>query len=169
MKKLYLFLLLVFITKSAFCQQTIQWLTFEEALQKNKLEQKQFFIDVYTNWCTWCKKMDRTTFKNEEIVSYINANFYAVKINAEDHSKLMFQGEEFTYESLSHTLLGGNMGFPTYVFLWVRKDEQLQANPYPIQGYIKKQKLHLMLSFMNEAAYEGVEFKEFREGYLSPY
>ncbi|OHX65578.1 thioredoxin family protein [Flammeovirga pacifica] len=169
MLKKYLLLFFVLITNTAICQETINWLTFEEAIQQNKTEQKQFFIDVYTDWCSWCKKMDKTTFKNEQIISYINEHFYPVKINAENHSKLIFQGEEFTYESLSHTLLGGNMGFPTYVFLWVRKDEQLQANPYPVQGYMKKQKLHLMLSFMNEGAYEGVEFKEFKKVYESPY
>jgi thiol:disulfide interchange protein len=34
----------------------IQWITWEQATELNKTKPKKFMIDVYTEWCGWCKK-----------------------------------------------------------------------------------------------------------------
>ena len=67
MKKLLLIYL--FFNYSFYSEaQNIEWISFEEAIEKFNKEPKEMFIDVYTNWCGWCKKMDQTTFKDPEIV-----------------------------------------------------------------------------------------------------
>ncbi|MBT8264521.1 MAG: thioredoxin family protein, partial [Muriicola sp.] len=47
--------------------QEVQWLSLEEAteLATSEKNPKKIFIDVYTDWCGWCKKMDKDTFQNE--------------------------------------------------------------------------------------------------------
>ena len=55
--------------------------TFSEALKASENQNKPIFIDSYTTSCTYCKKMDKTTFKNKEVVNYLNANFITIKIN----------------------------------------------------------------------------------------
>ena len=61
--------------------QEINWISLEEVVEFQKTEPKNVIIDVYTNWCGPCKLMDKNTFSNPEIVSYINKNYYAVKFN----------------------------------------------------------------------------------------
>ena len=77
--------------------QEINWLTFEQAVEKNKTEPKKMFIDVYTHWCGWCKVMDRTTFKDSAVISYLNKNFHAVKLDAETKDTIRFQGHDFVF------------------------------------------------------------------------
>ena len=57
----------------------IQWMTWSEVEDALKKEKRKVFVDIYTTWCGPCKEMDRTTFKDKEIIKYINDNFYAVK------------------------------------------------------------------------------------------
>jgi thiol:disulfide interchange protein len=58
-------------------------LSFEEAIQKAKKENKLIFLDAYAVWCGPCKMMDRTTFKDEEVGKVFNKNFINLKIDME--------------------------------------------------------------------------------------
>ncbi|MBP9152977.1 MAG: DUF255 domain-containing protein, partial [Flavobacteriales bacterium] len=64
-------------------QEEIKWVSLEEADALRRTEPRKILIDVYTDWCGWCKKMDASTFKDPKVVAYINANYYAVKLDAE--------------------------------------------------------------------------------------
>ena len=68
-------------------QAEINWITIEEAIQlaENGTD-KKFFIDVYTDWCGWCKRMDKTTFSDPEVSKHMNDNFYCVKLDADKTS-----------------------------------------------------------------------------------
>lgn len=57
--------------------------TFAEALKASAEQNKPIFMDSYTSWCHWCKHLDKTTFKNAEVVSYLNKNFISIKMNME--------------------------------------------------------------------------------------
>ena len=76
--------------------QEINWISLEEVVEFQKTEPKNVIIDVYTNWCGPCKLMDKNTFSNPEIVSYINKNYYAVKFNAEGDATVKFMDKTFT-------------------------------------------------------------------------
>jgi thiol:disulfide interchange protein len=54
-------------------------------LEEGKRSHKYVLADVYTEWCGWCKKLDRETFSNEGMVKFLNAKFVCVKANAEDN------------------------------------------------------------------------------------
>jgi thioredoxin-related protein len=76
---------------------SIQWLTWQEAADKAKVEPRKIFVDIYTDWCGWCKRMDATTFQDPRVIEYMNANFYAVKLNAEMKEEISFNDHIFKW------------------------------------------------------------------------
>ncbi len=73
----------------------INWLSLEEASKLYESNPKPMFIDVYTDWCGWCKKMDASTFQDDNIAKYLNANFYPVKLDAETTDSINFMGKTY--------------------------------------------------------------------------
>lgn len=57
--------------------------SWQEATAAAKAEQKYLFLDAYTDWCGWCKVMDRNTFADSTVAAFMNANFVNVKIEME--------------------------------------------------------------------------------------
>ena len=106
-------------------ESVINWMTFEEAMEKNKTEPRKIFIDVYTDWCGWCKVMDKKTFSNPIIAEYMNDKYYAVKLDAEQREDIEFNGTTFKfvaqgsrgYHELAAALLNGKLSYPTVVFM----------------------------------------------------
>ncbi|MEK7316273.1 MAG: DUF255 domain-containing protein, partial [Candidatus Eisenbacteria bacterium] len=72
--------------------EKVQWLSFDAAIAKAQKENKHLIVDVYTNWCGWCKVMDRQTYGNTEVAAYLTENFALAKVNGESAAKLMWQG-----------------------------------------------------------------------------
>ncbi|WP_017731976.1 thioredoxin family protein [Nafulsella turpanensis] len=93
----------------------IQWLTLEEAYAKNLEEPRKIFVDVYTDWCGWCKKMDRETFADASVAAYVNENYYAVKLDAESDRAFEMAGEKMTEQMVARQF--GVSSFPTIVLI----------------------------------------------------
>lgn len=94
------FVLLGLLSISAFTHvnnkskvDSIEWLSFEEAVKENDSDKKLIFIDVYTDWCGWCKVMDKKTFTDETVKSFMNDNFHNVKLDAEQKEQIQFAGK----------------------------------------------------------------------------
>lgn len=105
--------------------ETVNWLTWQELEAAYNKEPKMVFVDIYTSWCGWCKKLDKTTFVDPAAVKYINENYYAVKFDAEKNEDITFNGETYKfikngkkgYSELAYNFMQGKMSFPTMVFL----------------------------------------------------
>lgn len=103
----------------------INWMSWEEALEASKSDKKKVFVDVFTDWCGWCKKMDASTFVDPEVVAYMNENFHAVKLNAEQVEDIQFGDKTFKFvtngrkgsHELAIELLNGRLAFPSFVLL----------------------------------------------------
>jgi thioredoxin-related protein len=144
----------------------IQWMSFEEAVKSSEKNPKKLFIDVYTDWCGWCKKMDASTFKEPEVVKFINEKFYPVKLNAETRDTIRFRDKEFKYiadykaNELAISLLGGKMGYPSYVML----DETFALVTQPVQSYLTKENLIPIITFYGNNIYKEKTWEEFEKG-----
>lgn len=85
----FLFILAIFSTpESVQAQESsgaspVKWMTFEQAVERTKTEKRKIFIDVYTDWCGWCKVMDKNTFADPAVAKLLNEKFYPVKFDAE--------------------------------------------------------------------------------------
>ncbi|MCH7411877.1 DUF255 domain-containing protein [Belliella sp. R4-6] len=88
-----------------YAQEKINWMTFDEASKATQESPKMILVDVYTDWCGWCKKMDKETFTDDKVIAYVNDNFYAVKLHAErDDQKFTFKGKEYSEASMAKTM-----------------------------------------------------------------
>ena len=142
----------------------INWLTWEEAQAKNKVEPRKFIVDVYTQWCGWCKKMDKATFQNSDISSYINKNYYAIKFDAETKTDIQVKDKVYKYirqgssgyHQLASEITFGKLSYPTIVFL----DEQLNVIQ-PIPGYKDAISLERILKYFAENYYKTTPWKKY--------
>lgn len=102
----------------------MQWMTIEEA-EKVKNDGKKYLVDVYTDWCGWCKVMDRKTFSDPDMQKYLKDNFHVIKLNAEQKEAINFQGKQYEWvpsgrkgvNQLAVQLLGSRLSYPTIVYL----------------------------------------------------
>ena len=88
MKRFIYILFFAVLTSLSSLAQEINWLTLEKAIELQKKSPKKIMIDVYTSWCGPCKMLDKNTFHNADVVKYVNANYYAVKFNAEGNESV---------------------------------------------------------------------------------
>ena len=101
---------------TAQAQEQIQWMKFEEAIAANAKNPKMILVDVYTDWCGWCKKMDKDTFTDPRVVAHFQKNFYAVKLNAEDtNRKFPFMGKTFTEAEMAASMRVNS--YPNFVII----------------------------------------------------
>lgn len=152
--------------------ESIQWLTFEQAVAKAKTDKKKIFIDVYTDWCGWCKVMDKNTFTDPAVIKLMNEKFHAVKFNAEQRQDVVFGGKTFKfvetgrggYHELAAALLNNQLSYPNFVFL----DEEVNYVT-ALPGYHKPDFFHMVLKFIADNEYKSRKFDDYQKVYQSPY
>jgi thioredoxin-related protein len=156
------------ISHSLLAQNQIKWHTWEEALEKSKKTKKKIFVDIYTEWCGWCKKMNKSTFAETDIAKYINDNYYAVKFDAERPTPIILKGNEYKfvkngqrgYHELAVYLLQGQMSYPSMVFL----DEDfsiIQAIP----GFQEAPTFEMIITYFGTNSHKSVPWNKFMNNY----
>lgn len=155
--------------KKAPVKSIITWYSFEEAYKLNKKKPKKVFVDVYTDWCGWCKKMDSETFANVVIAKYMQKHFYCVKLNAERKDTIIMDGVKFVNKNpgskrstheLANELLRGKMSYPSYVFL-NEKGNYLTM----VAGYQGAENFEIVIKYFGEDAYLKQPFDSFRSDF----
>lgn len=149
-------------------QEKIKWYSIEEAIQLVREEPRIMVIDVYTDWCSWCKRMDATTFSDPEVVEIMNENFYPVKLDAEGKEDIVIGERTFKfvqnggngYHEVAVIVTRGRLSYPTISY--VGTDGQvLQAAP----GYRTPEQFKVFLSYYRDGAYKTRSFEEFSASY----
>ena len=170
---LLLFTIIFTFSKSpsdSYINTEINWISFEEAVARTEVNPKMILIDLYTDWCGWCKKMDRDTYSRKEIVSYVNEKFYAVKFNAEGSQEVNFRGYTFKfvpsgrkgYHELAAALTQNKLSYPTTVFM----NEEFQIIQ-PIPGYLDARSFDVISRYMGDGKYKNTGWEEFQKSYQS--
>lgn len=130
MKKIsFLLLSLTMFIGEAYSQKTIDWLDIsqvEAKIEEDGQDAKRVFIDCYTDWCGWCKRMDKDTFSDTTIAKLMNHYFYNVKFDAESKETISFGGIEYKNTSkgrrggahdLAKYLLNNRLAYPSFSVL----------------------------------------------------
>lgn len=55
----------------------------EKATTIAKESNKYIFMDCYTDWCSWCKVMDKETFTDNKVTEVLNSDMVSVKMDME--------------------------------------------------------------------------------------
>ena len=148
----------------------IKWTTVDNAISDAKSSNKKFIlIDLYTDWCGWCKKMDENTFTDANVQSLLNANFTTVKFNAETADVVSFNGKSYSFAktgarganqlAIDLGSVGGRLGYPTLVVL--------DANGNKLQsfaGYKDVETLTTILKYFQSGVYKTMDFQQFQSG-----
>lgn len=128
-------------------QNKVKWQEWDSAYEQAKKTNKILLIDAYTDWCGWCKRMDRDTYSSEEIAQLIDKDFIPVKFNPEiTNKKYNVDGSLLTGPELLYALTNGQrIGYPTTFFLFTQK-KQVKLK----QGYLDAVKFKQALNEMRE-------------------
>ena len=143
----------------------IAWMTIEEAAGKLQQQQKPILIDLYTTWCGWCRQMDRKTYSNKKVAEYLSDKFYTVKLDAETHATISWQGRSYDFDPqyrcnmFAVYLAHGRLEFPTTIIIAPGYD------PQAIPGYMEPKDLELLVKFFGEGAYRTRSFDDYQKSF----
>lgn len=141
----------------------LKWLTLKEAEEQLKRDKKPVLIDLYTDWCGWCKVMDKNTYTNTNVIQYIQENFHPVKLDAETRETLQWRGRTFNYNpsyranEYAVLITQGRLSFPSTVILPADGSQ-----PQAIPGYLRVGEMELILKYFGEGHYGKTAFEQYR-------
>lgn len=152
--------------------EAVKWMTFEEAVERSKTEKRKIFIDVYTDWCGWCKVMDKKTFSQPAVAKLLNEEYYPVKFNAEQREDVVYKGTTFKFidqggrgtHQLAAALLNNQLSYPSVVFL----NEDF-AIVHILKGYRQAPEFHKMAQFIAGDFYKNTKMEAWEPQYQSPF
>mgnify|MGYP005620608781 FL=1 len=165
--KFYILPVLILFSSLNLVSQSINWVTMDKALELQKNTPKNIMIDIYTTWCGPCKMLDKNTFTNKDLITFVNANYYAVKFNAEGNESVNYKNRLFenpnydpakakrrnSAHQFSQYL--GVRAYPTIVFL----DDNAELIA-PIPGYQTVQKIEIYLQLFKDQTYKDINSQE---------
>ncbi len=134
--KLCISLLSVGLLAGSLSAGEILWApTFELGMKKAKAKELPVMVDIYTDWCGWCKKLDTDVYTKADVVA-LSKQFVCIKLNPEKDKK---NGKLFKVE-----------GYPAIIFTDAKGKEL-----HRIGGYLPAEKFLGEMKKALDAANKG--------------
>ena len=133
----------------------VAWRGWNEGLAAAAGGSKPVIVDVYTDWCGWCKRMDKDVYSRPEVSDYLNQHFVMVRLNAEGADRVTYAGHTMTARALA----GGFevTGYPTMIFL--KADGTHMVN---VPGYIPADRFLKLVRYIGDGHMDrGVSWEEY--------
>ena len=135
--------------------QTVKWYGFNDGMELSRQQNKKVLIDVYTDWCGWCKKMEKEVYTDSRVSSALASDFVAIRLNAESKNTLTFNGEQIDEATFARAM--GVNAYPTTIFL------EPGAKPITkVEGYLEPQEFGTMLAFIGKDYYKTTTYEAFK-------
>lgn len=161
--KLVLFFTLLLLTvtllkfqANAGDQQELKWNTLTEGLKEAKSKNKKVLVDVYTDWCKYCKKMDKEVYEDKNVVNYLSKSYVLVKLNAESATQVSYKGQTTSEREIAGMF--GVSGYPTTLFLNA-EGEFLT----PVPGFVPADRFLDIAKFIGDNYYEKMNWDEYQK------
>ena len=149
--------------KSFFAEKKIKWLSLEEAISLQVEEPKKILIYVDFKHNT-TNKLIKRNLKNNDVINYLNKNYYSVKfiptLNSKTESKIKYRDQILTFYQFSEYFSINS--FPHLIFLDEKNDFIS-----PIEGNIKLQNLELYLKFFASDDFKSIKSRDDFKNYNS--
>ena len=137
---------------------TTTWLAFNAGLKEAKSSNRKILVDVYTDWCGWCKKMDKEVFNHSRVAPYLNQQYVLVKLNAESGAQVTYKDAKSSEMELASAF--GVTGYPTFLFL-EPNGELITTLP----GYVKADDFLSVLKYFAENHYKKMDWQVYYDQY----
>jgi len=90
----------------------VKWYkSIDQAIGKAQHAKKIVMVDFSTDWCGWCKKLDKDTFQNRTVQQILNNYFVCVKIDGDERKDLV---RKYRVPGYPHVLFITGTGKVTY-------------------------------------------------------
>lgn len=151
--KLFLSLLaaLLFTINTAPAQT---WESFDAGMNKAKVQNKTILVDIYTDWCSWCKKMDASTYTDAKVKDYLKKNYTIIKLNAEGSTPITYKGKKMSPAEFAQGM--GVTGYPATLFMKSNGDGITL-----VPGYAEAPQFLNILTYIGENRWEKQKFEEY--------
>lgn len=146
--------------------EKLQWTSIAQLSAKQALEPRPVLVDVYTDWCGWCKVMDKKTYGNASVAAYLNRKYYVVKFNAESRDPVLWNGKIYRYSQryaaheLAVHLTKGQLSYPTTVFLPTKN-----GDPHSVAGFLSVKDFEVLATYFGEGKYPKMPMEDYLRGY----
>jgi thioredoxin-related protein len=143
-----------------------KWISLKDAADSLKKEKRPVLIDLYTDWCGWCKVMDKKTYSNKNVSAYLAKKFYAVKIDAEGKKDIQWNGKNYNFNAAYKThnfaiyLTNGQLSYPTTVIIPADG-----SAPQAIPGYLEPKDFELIVKYFGEDKFGKIAFEDYRKSF----
>ncbi len=135
-------------------ERDFDYFTMAKAQKLAESNDKKIIVDVYTDWCTYCKKLENEVYPDARIGQVVNEYFYVVRINAESEEEIVYNGRKISMSDFAHLL--GVSTYPSTVFIDKKGTTIGQQS-----GFMEVEVFEKLLAFVGSSAYRTMQFDEF--------
>lgn len=133
----------------------VEWTKWNAGLASAAASRRPVVVDVYTDWCRWCRQMDREVYGRADVARYLAEKFVTVKLNAESSEPVTYRGRNLTARSLASSF--DVSGYPTTIFLTADGDHLVN-----VPGYVEPGRFLLLLRYVGDGHMDrGVKWDEY--------
>jgi thioredoxin-related protein len=138
-------------------EKTSTWMSFEAGMDLARDIGKPVVIDFYTSWCRWCKVMDKKTFSDTAVASYLSEHFITIRVDAEQTTgDLKYGGRTYTPAGLAKAFR--LRGYPSVAYL-----DEKGGLIFVDTGFKEPGQFMLNLKYVTSGCYrKDVSIEEFR-------
>ena len=120
----------------------IGWKDYTPGLARAKKDNKNVFLYFHAQWCTYCTKLKKTTFRDPKVLAFLAENFVSISVDTDRNQSLSRQWRV--------------KGLPT---MWFLTPDGKQISSLP--GYVGAGQMLQVLKFIHTKSYDTMSFQEF--------